>query len=131
MRSYAANNRIVFGQWANAYRKAREADILYTTDRIIQRIKVEATTPAQNEIEIRALLAQHDKAQGDTERVVSKMRQMYERSEGELRKALALGSAVKDWLEAGIEPSALESMTDELTALLVELYPPKATAPPK
>ena len=120
--TYASNVDRISATWATLYTSARQADVDYTTGKVIGRMQALAAagtlTPEQLAIEVAALLADRDKAVADTGRIVTRMQAIQELNRGELAKAIRLRGSVQDWLSAGIDATAVPGMIDEVGAVI-------------
>jgi len=122
-----ANDTKIDATWATVYRMARQADIEATTKISIDLIKAKAGTPAEVESGIKVLLERRDKALADTEAVCAKMAAMRDVNTREAMSALQLHGKVTEWMEAGLDTSAVPEMAQEVIDLISAFKKPAAT----
>jgi len=126
MLNVLANEQRMGDAWAAVYRMARQADIDATTEASIALIKTKAD-PVEVEKGVRFLMVMRDKALADTEKVIAKFGEMRTVNLAEAKKALDLHGAVTEWMEAGLDASAIPAMAQEVLGLIEVFKKPAAT----
>ena len=78
---------------------------------------------------LEALVQEREKAANQTKTVVGKVRGLIDKNNLELAKALKLHGAVTDWLEAGIDSSAIPGLIDEAMTIFQTFRKPLPAGP--
>ncbi len=131
---YVANGERIDKAWADIYTEARRSDLDYTTEKVTQLLKDKALagklTPDEVAAAVKAVVANREKAQADTAKVVVSMQRLQTVNRNEIAKALRLHGTLADWLAAGVDASAIPGMIDEIGTLIQTFRVPATTAAP-
>jgi hypothetical protein len=112
--TYVANVQLERQTWATIYEQARQADVDYATAKAIEVVKAKAKTPEDIEAGIRAVVAERERAALATTAVKTKMAKIGQANDGEVAKALRIHGGLAEWLEAGVNETAIPGMATEL-----------------
>ena len=116
--AHLGNDQRIEQTWESVFVATRQADIDYAMQKAIDRVKVEVKTPAEIEEGIKAVVAAREKAMGDTQLVVAKMRSLVAVNQSEAAKAMRLRGAISEWMNVGMEMSAIPNIVNEAFGLI-------------
>ena len=104
------------------YKDARTRDIDYTTEKAIALVKGKAVggqLPVdQVEAAIRAIMANRDRAVRDTDAIVARIKALQAQNAQEAQKALRIHGKIAEWMEAGVESSAVPKMIQDVVDVI-------------
>lgn len=122
LQGHLANDVRIQQIWENVYARTRDADIDNTTqmaiDLIMEKSQEAGVKPEVIGQMVTDLLANRDKAKGDTAKMQAKMRELVALNKDEVTKALQIHGKVSEWLKAGLTGDALQGAFDMVNALL-------------
>jgi hypothetical protein len=79
---------------------------------------------------LEVLCQEREKADGQTKTLVDKVRSLIAANNAEAAKALRIHGKMAEWLEAGIDESAVPLLVREAASLIQSYRSPSTTAPP-
>ena len=110
--------------------KTTVEDLTAATDAALQaKAGTAALSPEEIGKAVTAIIANREKAQADTAKVVASMQRLQTINRDEIAKALRLHGTLADWLAAGVDASAIPGMIDEVGALIQTFRVPASPAP--
>lgn len=122
--AYARNAGRIHDLALALYETERARAIEYTTAKTIEKIQgtaVDGKLPAGEFAgALKTVIEERDKAQAQTAAIKSKVRDLMVINDGELKKALRLHGSIAEWLEAGIDESAIPGLSQEVMSLVEE-----------
>jgi hypothetical protein len=133
--AYVRNTQRIHDVALAAYKTARDKDVEYTTAKVIEKAKAAAgpdgKLPAADlEAVVKMVIEERDKANAQTAAVQSKIRDLVAVNNSELKKALRVRGAITEWLDAGIDESAIPGMIQEVAGIVGDFRGVKVPALP-
>jgi hypothetical protein len=133
-RGYANNNGKIIDLALTLYEGERGANVKRADDEAIARIKAAAVNgmlPVKDFSEAVDTLCEMRKAAADqTQAIIKKVREAVAKNNEEAAKGFALNASVKNFLEAGIDQSAIPELVKDAASLYQSFKTPPATAAP-
>lgn len=115
------------------YESERAAAVGAATDDALKMVRAAAVggmLPVKDfEESLLVVIRKREEANGQTKTVVSKVRGLVDKNNLELAKALRLHGAVTDWLETGIDASAMPGLISDAMTIFQTLKKPVAAGP--
>jgi cytochrome c556 len=133
-RNYMRNVQRIQDLALSMYQIERTAALARATDEAIALVKAAAVDGQLPVGEftgaLQAICANREKVRAQTQTLIAKVKSLADANATEAAKALRLHAKMTEWLEAGIDESALPGLVAEAAGLVESYRKPAATGPP-
>lgn len=134
LQMHLANDLRIEQIWGTIFTDLRTAEITRVDQEAIDFVKgllaAGKLTAPDLDISIKTIMEQHQKAIDGTNKVKAQMRTLSVANQGELEKAAKLHGKIAEWMDAGMDETAIPGMITEVTGIISGLTVPTKKAGP-
>jgi len=127
------NDQRINGAWESLLDNMRDPEIARIDQEAIDYVKGQMTagklTPADLDIAIKTIMEQHKKAVEGTEMIKKQMRSLLAANKAELEKAARLHGGLTEWMETGMDETAIPGLVSEVGGLTTGIINPAKKVP--